>query len=131
MSYYIHSTGRLREISRLKDENFEQMCLRILIKEGIVKENLISDDYDIPQYYHAFYWSVLIEEELYDKYLVLCDWGGIDRLFEIVGKKEEKIYMKRADVKEIKDGEYIFDIVYDSDMSFTEAIYVDFPRKKQ
>lgn len=130
MSVHIHTTGKLKEILRLKDESFEQMCLRILIKEGIVKENPIDEIYDNPQYHHVFYWSDLVDRELGDKYLTMCDWGGFDRLFEIIDRKNETISIERSNVEEIEEGEYTFDTVYDSSRYFRYAIAEDFPRKK-
>lgn len=130
MSVYIHTTGRLKEVQRLKNESFEQMCLRILIKEGVVKKNPIDDVYDNPQYHYEFCWSDLIDRELNDKYLTMCDWIGFDRLFEIIDRKNKTILPERCNVEEIEEGDYTFDIVYDSSRYFRDAIAEDFPCKK-
>lgn len=128
MSKYIHTTGRLKEVPRLKDENFEHMCYRILIKEGIIKDD---DDYDIPQYHGVRYWSNLIEEELSDKYLTVIDWEIVDRLFEIVEKESERVKIEKNEFVEKETGEYTFDVIYDlEECSLQDIVDEHFPRTR-
>ena len=117
MSEIKHYVGKLKEVLPDLRETFEEMCHRILLQENIIGEDEIVEDY----YY--FEWSEVLQENLYDKYIVTVDKDYGKHLFKISEKRKISDGCDVYNMHENVNGEYEYEVVYyDGGTSFDDAI---------
>lgn len=117
MSEIKHYVGKLKELFPDPRETFEEMCHRILLEENVIGKDEIVEDY----YYSE--WSAVLEENLYDKYIVTVDKDYEKHLFIISEKKKVSDGCDVYNMHENVNGEYEYEVVYyDGGTSFDDAI---------
>lgn len=117
MSEIKHYVGKLKEVFPYPEETFEEMCHRILLEENVIGKDEIVEDY----YYSE--WSAVLEENLYDKYIVTVDKDYEKHLFIISEKKKVSDGCDVYNMHENVNGEYEYEVVYyDGGTSFDDAI---------
>ena len=117
MSEIKHYVGKLKEVFPDIRETFEEMCHRILLEENVIGKDEIVEDY----YYSE--WSAVLEENLYDKYIVTADKDYEKHLFIISEKKKVSDGCDVYNMHENVNGEYEYEVVYyDGGTSFDDAI---------
>lgn len=127
MSEMKHYVGKLKEVYSGSKETFEEMCHRILLKENVVGTDEIVEDY----YYSE--WSNVLQENLYDKYIVTVDKNYEKHLFMISEKREVHEGCDVYNMHKNINGEYEYEVIYyDGGTSFDDAInfaYYEMERK--
>ena len=117
MSEIKHYVGKLKEVFPDIRETFEEMCHRILLEENVIGKDEIVEDY----YYSE--WSAVLEENLYDKYIVTVGKDYEKHLFIISEKKKVSDGCDVYNMHENVNGEYEYEVVYyDGGTSFDDAI---------
>lgn len=117
MSEIKHYVGKLKEVFPDPRETFEEMCHRILLEENVIGKDEIVEDY----YYSE--WSAVLEENLYDKYIVTVDKDYEKHLFMISEKKKVSDGCDVYNMHKNINGEYEYEVVYyDGGTSFDDAI---------
>ena len=117
MSEIKHYVGKLKEVFPDIRETFEEMCHRILLEENVIGKDEIVEDY----YYSE--WSAVLEENLYDKYIVTVDKDYEKHLFIISEKKKVSDGCDVYNMHENVNGEYEYEVVYyDGGTNFDDAI---------
>lgn len=127
MSEMKHYVGKLKEVCPGSKETFEEMCHRILLEENVVGTDEIVEDY----YYSE--WSEVLQENLYDKYIVTVDKNYEKHLFMVSEKKKISDGCDVYNMHKNINGEYEYEVVYyDGGTSFDDAInfaYYEMERK--
>ena len=117
MSEMKHYVGKLKEVYPGSKETFEEMCHRILLEENVVGTDEIVEDY----YYSE--WSNVLQENLYDKYIVTVDKNYEKHLFMISEKREVHEGCDVYNMHKNISGEYEDEVIYyDGSTSFDDAI---------
>ena len=117
MSEIKHYVGKLKEVFPDPKEAFEEMCHRILLEENVVGTDEIVEDY----YYSE--WSNVLQENLYDKYIVTVDKNYEKHLFMISEKREVHEGCDVYNMHKNINGEYEYEVIYyDGGTSFDDAI---------
>lgn len=127
MSEMKHYVGKLKEVYPGSKETFEEMCHRILLEGNVVGTDEIVEDY----YYSE--WSKVLQENLYDKYIVTVDKNYEKHLFMISEKREVHEGCDVYNMHKNINGEYEYEVIYyDGGTSFDDAInfaYYEMKRK--
>lgn len=115
MSDIVHYCGRLKEIKPERNESFDEMCYRILLHEGVIKDGDALDE----DYYDA--WYEALEDKLSDYSVVVTSDGW--RLFRTKSKREIPCSDSVFNMERKENGEYWYEVLYyNGSCSFSEAI---------
>lgn len=117
MSDIVHYCGRLEEIQPKGNESFDEMCHRILVREGVIEDGtIVSLDYDL---YDA--WYEMLEDNLNNYSIIVTSDGW--RLFRAKSRREIPCNDSVFNMQREENGEYRYEVLYyNGSCSFSEAL---------